>query len=125
MAENKLLATDKEYNTLRARIQLRINETYNHDIEENISERSRCRKLGHICEGISQILALGGTILAFAAGFYDNKTLSFIAGSLGSLSLATTKTAAFALKESNERTTALNTILKKIHITGIPEIQEE
>ena len=123
--ENTLLSSSKEHNTLREKIQIKINKTYNNDIEENIYERSRCRKMGHIFEGLSQILALGGTILAFAAGFYDNKTLSFIAGSLGSLSLATTKTAGFALKESNERTAALNTLLKKINIKGIPGIDEE
>ena len=77
---------------LHKKIQDKINITYEKDVDDSIAARYTCRKTGHILEVISQILSLGSTILAFSAGFYDNKMLSFIAGCLGSLSLATLKT---------------------------------
>ena len=61
----------------------------------------------------------------FSAGFYDNKMLSFIAGCLGSLSLATLKTSAFALNESKERTASLNKLLTQLNLGTIPEIVED
>ena len=82
---------------LHKKIQEKINITYEKDVDDSIAARYTCRKTGHILEVISQILSLGSTILAFSAGFYDIKMLSFIAGCLGSLSLATLKTSAFAL----------------------------
>ena len=107
------------------KIQNKVNSTYEKDIDYSISARYTCRKTGHILEVISQLLSLGSTILAFSAGFYDDKMLSFIAGCLGSLSLATLKTSAFALKESKERTASLNKLLIKLNLGTIPEIVED
>ena len=110
---------------LHKKIQEKINVTYEKDVDDNISARYTCRKTGHILEVVSQILSLGSTILAFSAGFYDNKMLSFIAGCLGSLSLATLKTSAFALNESKERTASLNKLLTQLNLGTIPEIVED
>jgi hypothetical protein len=107
------------------KIQEKINIIYEKDVNDNISARYTCRKTGHILEVVSQLFSLGSTILAFSAGFYDIKLLSFIAGCLGSLSLATLKTSAFALKESKERTTALNILLEKLGLSTVPDIVEE
>jgi len=109
---------------LHKKIQDKINITYEKDVDDSIAARYTCRKTGHILEVISQILSLGSTILAFSAGFYDNKMLSFIAGCLGSLSLATLKTSTFALNESKERTTSLNKLLTQLNLGTIPEIVE-
>ena len=109
---------------LHKKIQDKINITYEKDVDDSIAARYTCRKTGHILEVISQILSLGSTILAFSAGFYDNKMLSFIAGCLGSLSFATLKTSTFALNESKERTTSLNKLLTQLNLGTIPEIVE-
>ena len=110
---------------LHKKIQEKINITYEKDVDDNIAARYTCRKTGHILEVVSQILSLGSTILAFSAGFYDIKMLSFIAGCLGSLSLATLKTSAFALNESKERTASLNKLLTQLNLGTIPEIVED
>ena len=110
--------------TLHDDIKQKINNTYKKDIDENLGARYRCRKAGHILEIISQLLSVSATILAFSAGFYNDKVLSFISGCLGSLSLATLKTAGFALKESKERTMSLNVILRRLNLPTIPEIVE-
>ena len=109
---------------LHKKIQEKINITYEKDVDDSIAARYTCRKTGHILEVISQILSLGSTILAFSAGFYDIKVLSFVAGCLGSLSLATLKTSAFALNESKERTASLNKLLTQLNLGTIPEIVE-
>ena len=111
--------------SFQQKIQEKIKGIYEKDVNDNISARYTCRKTGHILEVVSQLFSLGSTILAFSAGFYDIKLLSFIAGCLGSLSLATLKTSAFALKESKERTNALNILLEKLGLTTIPDIVEE
>ena len=110
---------------IHKQIQEKINTTYVKDIDDSIAARYTCRKTGHILEVVSQVLSLGSTILAFSAGFYDIKILSFIAGCLGSLSLATLKTSAFALKESKERTASLNKLLTRLNMGTIPEIVED
>ena len=117
---NVVISTD-----LHKKIQEKINITYEKDVDDSIAARYTCRKTGHILEVISQILSLGSTILAFSAGFYDIKLLSFIAGCLGSLSLATLKTSAFALNESKERTASLNKLLTQLNLGTIPEIVED
>ena len=111
--------------SFQQKIQEKINIIYEKDVNDNISARYTCRKTGHILEVVSQLFSLGSTILAFSAGFYDIKLLSFIAGCLGSLSLATLKTSAFALKESKERTNALNILLEKLGLSTVPDIVEE
>tara|TARA_X000000950_G_C13378090_1_gene443220 strand:+ start:27 stop:470 length:444 start_codon:yes stop_codon:yes gene_type:complete len=103
----------------------KIRETYENDINNGLTERTRCKNIAHLLETTSQFISVGATILAFSAGFYDNKILSFISGCLGSMSLAFLKTATFALNESKERTNTLNQILKKLNIESLPEITEE
>lgn len=100
----------------------RIRQSYEKDINENLESRSRCRKLGNSLQTLSQFISVGATIMAFSAGFYDDKILSFISGCLGSLSLAFLKTSDYALNESRERTESLNIILKKLNIDTIPDV---
>ena len=100
----------------------RIRQSYEKDINENLESRSRCRKLGNSLQTFSQFISVGATIMAFSAGFYDNKILSFISGCLGSLSLAFLKTSDYALNESRERTESLNIILKKLNIDTMPDV---
>ena len=100
----------------------RIRQSYEKDINENLESRSRCRKLGNSLQTLSQFISVGATIMAFSAGFYDDKILSFVSGCLGSLSLAFLKTSDYALNESRERTESLNIILKKLNIDTIPDV---
>ena len=100
----------------------RIRQSYEKDINENLESRSRCRKLGNVLQTFSQFISVGATIMAFSAGFYDDKMSSFVSGCLGSLSLAFLKTSDYALNESRERTESLNIILKKLNIDTIPDV---
>ena len=107
------------------KIKEKIDKTYEKEINDNLNSRVCCRRAGHILEGVAQVFSVSATIMAFASGFYNNKMLSFISGCLGSMALAVQKTSAFTLKESKERTIALNILLKKINIDTLPEIVEE
>tara|TARA_A100001015_G_C15005384_1_gene720406 strand:+ start:516 stop:914 length:399 start_codon:yes stop_codon:yes gene_type:complete len=109
-------------NDMKHMIMERIRQSYEKDINENLESRSRCRKLGNSLQTLSQFISVGATIMAFSAGFYDDKMLSFISGCLGSLSLAFLKTSDYALNESRERTESLNIILKKLNIDTIPDV---
>ena len=109
-------------NDMKHMIMEKIRQSYEKDINENLESRSRCRKLGNSLQTLSQFISVGATIMAFSAGFYDDKMLSFISGCLGSLSLAFLKTSDYALNESRERTESLNIILKKLNIDTIPDV---
>ena len=119
--------TSKKVKTsnFKEKIKEKIDKTYEKEINDNLNSWVCCRRAGHILEGVAQVFSVSATIMAFASGFYDNKMLSFISGCLGSMALAVQKTSAFTLKESKERTIALNILLKKINIDTLPEIVEE
>ena len=82
-------------------------------------------KFGNCFQSISQIITLGATVVAFSAGYYDNKTMSFIAGCLGSVSLSLLKASAYANKESKEKNEQLNTLLTNYNFKEVPDIIKE
>ncbi|XWV26896.1 hypothetical protein QJ857_gp0154 [Tupanvirus soda lake] len=99
-----------------------VEKTYFNDVKYNIKSKSRWKIVGDIAEAISHILTGVSAVLAFAAGFFDYKELSFVAGCLGTISLVLFQFSYYATKESKERTKQVNRILDKLGIDEIVDI---
>ena len=81
----------------------------------------RCWKtIGQIFETLSKILVAASGILSFASGYYKNDTLSFLAGSISTISLAMLQFSSFCFKENKKQSDELNILLKKLGIDTIP-----
>ena len=101
-----------------------VEPSYKTDVK-NMIESKRCWRLtGHIFETISKILVALGGIFSFSAGYYEDPILSFIAGSITTISLAMLQFASFAYKENKKQTQELNNTLTKLGIETIPDIPD-
>lgn len=109
----------------KKRIKEKLAKSIEKDIDEIIYWKYRFIKIGNCFESISQILTLGSTVVAFSAGYTNEKYLSFVAGCLGSISLALLKASVFAFKESKERNLQLNKILETFKFKEIPDFIKE
>ena len=63
-----------------------------------------------------------GSILSFASGVYINTNYSFIAGSISTLSVVCLQFSSFCYRESKKSTDDLNTLLRKLKLDTIPDL---
>ena len=99
-----------------------IEKSYFNDIKYNIKSRSRWKIIGDICETLAYLcMGLSG-IFAFAAGFFEQRVLSFVAGCLSIAAPLFLKYSSRAMAESTERTNEVNLLLKALGIDEIPDI---
>ncbi|QGR53725.1 putative membrane protein [Moumouvirus maliensis] len=103
-------------------IRKEVEKTYQNDIKYNLRSKSRWKFIGDFVEALSELCLLASTILAFSAGFYDYMLLSYLAGLMGTISLALIGFSNYAIKESRERTKQVNILLDKIGSETIPDI---
>uniref|UniRef100_A0A6G6AAN0 Uncharacterized protein n=1 Tax=Borely moumouvirus TaxID=2712067 RepID=A0A6G6AAN0_9VIRU len=103
-------------------IRKEVEKTYQNDIKYNLRSKSRWKFIGDFVEALSELCLLASTILAFSAGFYDYMLLSYLAGLMGTISLALIGFSNYAVKESRERTKQVNILLDKIGSETIPDI---
>ncbi|XWV25557.1 hypothetical protein QJ856_gp0197 [Tupanvirus deep ocean] len=99
-----------------------VEKTYFDDVKYNIKSKSRWKITGDVTEALSHILTGVAAVLAFAAGFFDYKELSFVAGCLGTISIVLLQFSSYATKESKERTQQVNRILDRLGIDEIADI---
>ncbi|AFX92281.1 hypothetical protein CE11_00251 [Megavirus courdo11] len=109
----------------RDMIKQEVEKTYTSDIKYGLRSKSRWKLIGDIVEALSEICLLASTILAFSAGFYNYLLLSYLAGLMGTISLALIGFSNYAVKESRERTKQVNAILNKLGNDTIPDITTE
>ena len=114
--------SDYLFNHTRVEIKQKLNATIVRDINDTIRWRFLFRKCGNYFEFLSLVTSLISTVFAFSAGSFDNTYLAFVAGCLGSISLAFMKATSYAMKESKERNEQLNIILDKAHIKYMPSL---
>lgn len=114
--------SDYLFNHTRVEIKQKLNTTIVRDINDTIRWRFWWRKCGNYFEFLSLVTSLISTVMAFSAGSFDNAYLAFVAGCLGSISLAFMKATSYAMKESKERNEQLNIILDKAHIKYMPSL---
>jgi hypothetical protein len=99
-----------------------LQPNYINEISEFIKGRTRWRTIGLTFETVSKLLMGAGSILSFASGVYSNTNYSFIAGSISTLSVVSLQFATFCYKESKQSTDDLNTLLRKLQLDTIPDL---
>lgn len=97
-----------------------VEPAYEYDIK-NMIKGKRCWKVvGQCFETISKILIAASGILSFSSGYYQEHTLSFLAGSVSTISLAMLQFSSFSFKENKKQSDELNILLKKLGLDTIP-----
>jgi hypothetical protein len=100
-----------------------IEPFYLDDIKSMIRGK-KCWKLsGQIFETVSKVLVAVGGIISFSSGYFDDPILSFLAGSISTLSLATLQFSSFAYTENKKQGQDLNVLLKKLNLDVIPILE--
>jgi hypothetical protein len=97
-----------------------IEPNYIHEISKLIQGKKNWKLIGQIFETSSKALVAIGGIVSFAAGSYNNFHLSFIAGAISTISLATLSFSSFGYKEQKKQGLELNNLLKKLKIEEVP-----
>lgn len=104
-------------------------QMYDDEVHGALVWRQRWKKVGDSFEAVSKGLTGISAVLAFAASAVDSiKTadiLSFTSGTIGTMGLVLLTYATYASKESRQRTTELNTLLRTIGVTPVPQITED
>jgi len=96
-----------------------IEPYYIKDVKNILNNKSCWRITSSIFETISKILLSGGAVISFASGYYQNYSLSFISGTISSISLACFQFSIYCSKECKKSTIDLNNILKKLNIEDL------
>ena len=100
-----------------------VESTIKEEIESFIKSRIRWRTIGMCMETMSKLLLGTTSIVAFATSIYPcNNYLSFIAGSVSTMSLVTLQFANYSFRESKLSTDNLNILLSKINSNSIPDL---
>lgn len=97
-----------------------VEPSYYKDVKETIRGRSCWRISGHVLETFSKIFLAVSGVLSFAAGVYNDKMLSFIAGTFSTVSLATFQLSSYSFKQNKKNTLELNQLLEKLDIEEVP-----
>jgi hypothetical protein len=101
-----------------------IEPSYYGDVKETIKGRKCWRVSGHVFESMSKILLAASGVISFAAGVYDYKILSFVAGTLSTISLATFQFSLYSFKQHKKNSMELNLLLEKINIESVPIFEQ-
>lgn len=102
-----------------------ISPSYYAEVRDLYRGRMGWRVAGHVFETLSKLTVAAGVVLSFAAGFYDNTSLSFLAGTFSTASMAAMQFASYCLSESKQDSDHLNTLLTDLKIAPVPVLQEE
>jgi hypothetical protein len=100
-----------------------IEPTIREEISLFLRSRIRWRSIGICMETTSKLLLGATSIVAFATSVYPcNTYLSFVAGSVSTLSLVSLQFANYSFRESKLSTDNLNILLSKIDAGSLPEL---
>jgi len=98
------------------------------DVRSSLRGRSMWRRVSNWFEAAAKGLTAVSSVLAFAASATTNtKTadiLSFTAGTVGTVGLVLLTYSTYAIKESQQRTHELNSVLTSIGVTPVTEIND-
>jgi hypothetical protein len=99
-----------------------IEPAYLHEVKEAIRGKTCWKKTGQVFETMSKIFVAIGGILSFSSGYYNDHVLSFIAGSVSTISLAMLQFSSFSYRENKQHGDELNIILQKLKLDTIPNL---
>lgn len=100
-----------------------IEKSYKEDVRDMLKGKKCWRISGQTFETLSKVLVAIGSVVSFAAGVYNETTLSFISGAISTFSLATLQFASFSYKENKKQSNELNNLLKSLKLETIPIIE--
>lgn len=100
-----------------------IEPFYLNDIKSMIRGKKYWKLSGQIFETVSKVLVAIGGIMSFSSGYFNDPLLSFLAGSISTLSLATLQFSSFAYVENKKQGQDLNVLLKKLNLDVIPVLE--
>ena len=102
-----------------------VEPSYIKEVQSSIRDKTCWKKSSHILQTISKVLVAVGCILSFSSGYYGNQVLSFLAGSLSTVSLALLQFASYSYGEYKKQGQELNIILQKLKIDTVPIMEGE
>ena len=97
-----------------------IEPSYINDIKSIIRGKKCWKICGQIFETLSKIFVAIGCILSFSSGYYKNDQLSFLSGSVSTISLAMLQFSSFSFKENKKQSQELNILLNKLGLDALP-----
>jgi len=101
-----------------------IEPFYIHDISSKIRNKKCWKRTGQIFETTSKVLVAVGGIISFSSGYFSDPLLSFFAGAISTLSLATLQFSSFAYSENKKQGQELNILLKKLELDTVPIVEQ-
>lgn len=102
-----------------------IEPFYIYDISSKIRAKKCWKRTGQIFETSSKLLVAIGGIISFSSGYFQDPLLSFFAGAISTLSLATLQFSSFAYSENKKQGQELNILLKKLDIDTVPVVEQQ
>jgi len=102
-----------------------IEPFYIHDISSKIRAKKCWKRTGQIFETSSKLLVAIGGIISFSSGYFQDPLLSFFAGAISTLSLATLQFSSFAYSENKKQGQELNILLKKLDLDTVPIVEQQ
>jgi hypothetical protein len=103
-------------------LQKLVKPEYFKNVQDGLFWRDKWRNISNVCLAISKLLAVIGTTLAFASGFWNYQTLAFISGAFCTLGLGMGEYSSFAIKASVDQTDNVNRVLEKLRIRQVPNV---
>ena len=102
-----------------------IQPDYEEEIKNYINGRNGWRKVGLCFETSSKIFLGIGSVVSFASGVYQNTTLSFIAGSISTISLVCLQFSTYSFSQSKRSTNRLNLLLSELKLEAMPDLTDK
>jgi hypothetical protein len=102
-----------------------IQPDYIEEITSYINGRNVWRKVGIFFETTSKLCLGVGSIMSFASGVYSNTSLSFVAGSVSTVSLVCLQFSTYSFTRSKKATEHLNIMLKELKLEALPDLVEK
>lgn len=128
-AQQRPHRSDRTARLIADEVRLLVSKTFKGEITSMLTWRTRWKRISDICESLGKCLSGVGSVLAFAASAEQNvkhaDILAFTSGTVGTTALVLLMYAAYASRESRQRTTEGNELLKSIGVTPMPQIALE
>jgi hypothetical protein len=97
-----------------------IEPSYKNDIKTMIKGKKCWRITGMSFETMSKIMVATGGVLSFSSGYFNSQILSFISGSISTISLACLQFSSFSYIQNKKQSEELNILLKTLDLETVP-----
>jgi len=103
-----------------------VEPSYKTEIERLLFEKKNWKKSGQVFEVSSKVFLAVGSIVSFAAGFYqDIPIISFVSGTISVVSLSLLQFSSFCYLEHKRQSNELNIWLKKLGLEPLPVVSRD